>query len=83
MGTPMYVSLDYKQYKALEEQFAKGCGPLESFHRTEDRRFYHKAIRFRIGDLEFEITGPMVMAPKGQTMMEAAGLAHSQEGSDH
>lgn len=63
MVTPVYVSLDYEQYKAFERQFEQGIGPLETTHSRDDERFYHKAIRFRIGDLTFEVTGPGVMAP--------------------
>lgn len=69
MGTPMYVSLDYDQYKEFEEQFSLGIGPLESSH-TSVEGYYHKAVRFRIGDLKFEITGPMVMAPKEMPAVE-------------
>lgn len=70
MTTPIYVNLNYRQYKAFEAQFADGCESLETSHRTEDERFYHKAIRFILGDLEFEVTGPMVMRPEGQAVTE-------------
>jgi hypothetical protein len=73
MGTPVYCALDYDQYKAFEAQFLNGVGPLETEHRTEDRRFYHKAIRFEVGDIKFEVTGPMVMAPRGQSAMVLEG----------
>lgn len=73
MGTPIYVNLSYRQYKEFERQFARGCSPLESSHNTMDERYYHKAIRFSLGELEFEVTGPMVMAPRGQGVMEAPG----------
>ena len=62
-GTPIYVSLNYEQYKKFEQQFAKGIGPLETSHTSMGERYYHKAVRFTLGDLQFEITGPMVMAP--------------------
>jgi hypothetical protein len=63
VATPIYVSLSYRQYKEFENQFRFGARPLESEHKTQDLRFYHKAIRFMVGDLEFEVTGPAVMAP--------------------
>lgn len=64
MTTPIYVNLSYKQYKAFEAQFVKGIGPLESSHTSTDERYYHKAVRFELGDLEFEVTGPAVQAPR-------------------
>lgn len=68
MTTPVYVNLDYEQYKAFERQFEQGCGPLETTHSRDDARFYHKAIRFVMGDLTFEVTGPGVMAPEMPAM---------------
>lgn len=79
MGTPVYVSLDYEQYKRFEQQFRNGCANLETAHTSMDERYYHKAIRFEIGDLKFEVTGPMVMAPRGQTVMEPAARSQEQE----
>lgn len=83
MTTPIYVSLNYKQYKEFEEQFKGGCGPLETLHCTEDQRFYHKAIQFAVGDLMFEVTGPMVMGPQDQAALmdtpESYGVDPDQE----
>ena len=97
MPTPIYVNLTYHQYKKFEEQFKRGIGPLESSHTSMDERYYHKAVRFTLGDLEFEVTGPAVQAPRrvcplcdqpsldGEAHQECADreTARSEQGDRH
>lgn len=59
--TDLYVRLDYRQYKHLEDQ-------LERFHELETshtsvKGYYHKAFRLEVGDVTFEFQGPMVKQP--------------------
>jgi hypothetical protein len=58
----LYLSLNYAQYKKLEEQL-RDWQNIERTHTTVDQRFYHKALRLDMGDLVLEIQGPRVMAP--------------------
>jgi len=58
----LYMSLNYKQYKSLEEQLAR-FKDIETTHESMDRRFYHKAFRLDLGEITFEFQGPRVMAP--------------------
>lgn len=59
--TDLYVRLDYRQYKHLEEQL-RNWEKVETSHTTVDG-FYHKALRLDIGDLTLEIQGPAVKEP--------------------
>ncbi len=58
----LYLSLNYNQYKKLEEQL-RDWQNIETTHTTVDERFYHKALRLDMGDIVLEIQGPRVMAP--------------------
>lgn len=58
----VYIGLDYDEYKALEDQLRR-WDQIETTHTTTDMRFYHKALRLKIGDTMFEFQGPLVMAP--------------------
>ena len=58
----LYLSVDYNQYKKLEEQL-RHWEEIETTHTTMDERFYHKALRLDMGDIVLEIQGPRVMAP--------------------
>jgi hypothetical protein len=60
--TDIYLSLDYRAYKHLEDQLRRWDG-IETSHTTVDG-FYHKALRLEIGDVTLEIQGPAVKAPK-------------------
>lgn len=57
----LYVRLDYKQYKSLEEQLSR-FEELETSHTSVDG-FYHKAFRLDLGDVTFEFQGPAVKEP--------------------
>ena len=59
--TDIYLSLNYRQYKHLEDQLRAWDG-IETSHTTVDG-FYHKALRLEIGDVTLEIQGPAVKAP--------------------
>ena len=54
--TVQYMHLDYEAYKSLEGQMRAF---EETTHKTEGG-FYHKSIRFKIGDLIVEYHGPLV-----------------------
>lgn len=52
-----YIHLDYEAYKSLEQQIGHY---QETTHKTVTG-FYHKSIRFRLGDdLVIEFHGPLV-----------------------
>jgi hypothetical protein len=57
--TDMYLQLDYRGYKHLEQQLLLWA-EIESTHVSMDQRYYHKALRLEIGDLTLEIQGPAV-----------------------
>jgi hypothetical protein len=57
--TDIYLRLDYRQYKTLEEQL-RSWEKLETTHTTVDGRYYHKALRLEMGDVTLEIQGPAV-----------------------
>jgi hypothetical protein len=59
--TDVYLRLDYRQYKAVEDQLRK-WDEIETSHTSVDG-FYHKALRLDIGDITLEIQGPAVKAP--------------------
>lgn len=59
--TDLYLRLDYRQYKHLEEQL-RNWEKVETSHTTVDG-YYHKALRLDIGDLTLEIQGPAVKEP--------------------
>ena len=59
--TDLYVRLDYRQYKHLEDQLQR-FRELESSH-TSVSGYYHKAFRLEVGDVTFEFQGPMVKQP--------------------
>lgn len=59
--TDVYLRLDYRQYKHLEEQL-RSWERVETTHTTVDG-YYHKALRLDIGDLTLEIQGPAVKEP--------------------
>ncbi len=59
--TDLYLRLDYRQYKALEEQL-RNWESIETSHTTVDG-YYHKALRLDIGDLTLEVQGPAVKEP--------------------
>lgn len=59
--TDIYLRLDYRQYKHLEEQL-RNWETIETSHTTVDG-FYHKALRLDIGNLTLEIQGPAVREP--------------------
>lgn len=58
----IYLSLDYDEYKELEQQL-RTWEDIETTHTTT-AGFYHKALRLKIGDVLFEFQGPLVKAPK-------------------
>jgi len=58
----LYMSLDYRQYKALEKQLGR-FKELETTHESMDKRFYHRAFRLDLGEIVLEFQGPRVMAP--------------------
>jgi hypothetical protein len=56
----MYVRLSYDEYKDFERQM-EAFKELETTHTTMgDRRFYHKAFRFKLPITSFEVHGPSV-----------------------
>lgn len=59
--TDVYLRLDYRAYKKLEEQL-RNWDQIETAHTTVDG-YYHKALRLDIGDLTLEIQGPAVKEP--------------------
>jgi len=59
--TDIYLRLDYKQYKALEDQLRKWA-EIETVHTSVDG-YYHKALRLDIGEICLEIQGPAVKSP--------------------
>lgn len=59
--TDLYLRLDYRQYKHLEDQL-RTWEKIETSHTSVDG-FYHKALRLDIGDLCLEIQGPAVKGP--------------------
>jgi hypothetical protein len=59
--TDVYLRLDYKQYKALEQQLRE-WESVETTHISVDG-YYHKALRLDIGDVCLEVQGPAVKAP--------------------
>ena len=75
----LYLSLNYNQYKQLEEQL-RNWESIETTHMTMDERFYHKALRLDMGDIVLEIQGPRVMAPP---IVEEDILIEPIEPTDH
>lgn len=62
--TVQYISLEYEEYKGLEEQMRAFT---ETTH-TSTGGFYHKSIRLRINsDLIMEFHGPLVHAAEQTT----------------
>lgn len=59
--TDIYLRLDYRTYKALEDQM-KRYPECETVHTSVDG-YYHKAIRLDVGGLVFEFQGPAVKEP--------------------
>ena len=59
--TDLYLRLDYRQYKRLEDQLRR-WQDVETTHTTVDG-YYHKALRLDIGDLTLEVQGPAVKEP--------------------
>lgn len=59
--TDLYLRLDYRQYKALEDQL-RNWKKVETAHTSVDG-YYHKALRLDIGDVTLEIQGPAVREP--------------------
>ena len=59
--TDLYIRLDYRQYKHLEDQLQR-FQELETSH-TSVQGYYHKAFRLEVGDVTFEFQGPMVKQP--------------------
>jgi hypothetical protein len=59
--TDVYLALDYRAYKHLEDQL-RDWERIETSH-TSVNGYYHKALRLEIGDLTLEIQGPAVKAP--------------------
>ena len=61
MATDIYVRLTYEEYKLLEREL-KDFSNLETTHESGslDSKFYHKSIRLHIGEIIFEIHGPLV-----------------------
>lgn len=61
MATEIYVRLTYDQYKRLEEQL-RDFAALETTHESGnmDKKFYHKSLRFDLGDITVEAHGPLV-----------------------
>lgn len=57
----MYLRLDYRQYKRLEDQL-RNWEKVETTHTSVDG-YYHKALRLDIGNLTLEIQGPAVKEP--------------------
>ena len=70
--TDMYLRLDYRQYKALEEQL-RSWEKTETVHTSVDG-YYHKALRLDIGDLTLEIQGPAVREPVRDTAEDGDGI---------
>lgn len=59
--TDVYLRLDYRQYKHLEQQL-RNWENIETSHTSVDG-FYHKALRLEIGSITLEIQGPAVKQP--------------------
>jgi hypothetical protein len=59
--TDLYLRLDYRQYKNLEQQLTNWAA-IETTHTSVDG-YYHKALRLEIGDITLEIQGPAVKEP--------------------
>lgn len=59
MAQDMYLYLDHSAYKVFENQL-KDYQSLETTHMTEDKRYYHKSFRLRLGELTLEVMGPSV-----------------------
>jgi hypothetical protein len=59
--TDLYLRLDYRQYKHLEQQL-RDWDKIETSHTSVDG-YYHKALRLDIGEITLEIQGPAVRAP--------------------
>ena len=57
-ATDLYVTLNYEQYKAFEEQ----CKSFAETVHGEGTEWYHKSMRIRVGHITFEIHGPNVKA---------------------
>ena len=55
-----YVRLSYEEYKRFEADLDNPN--REKQHNTEDKQYYHKSIRLRLGDSWLEIHGPVVKA---------------------
>lgn len=62
--TDVYISLDYRGYKHLEDQLRQ-WSTIETAHTSVDG-FYHKALRIEVGEITFEFQGPAVKAPQRQ-----------------
>lgn len=60
-GTDVYLRLDYRGYKHLEEQL-RNFEDLETVHTSVDG-YYHKALRVEVGYITFEFQGPAVKEP--------------------
>lgn len=59
--TDIYMRLDYRAYKHLEDQLRR-FEELETVHTTVSG-YYHKALRIEVGDVTFEFQGPAVKEP--------------------
>lgn len=57
----IYIRLGYDDYKSVERQM-RDFDSIETAHTSVDG-YYHKAIRLRIGDVTFELQGPLVKEP--------------------
>lgn len=54
----IYIRLGYREYKEVERQMREF---KETSHTSVDG-YYHKSIRIKVGDVEFEFHGPLVKA---------------------
>jgi hypothetical protein len=59
--TDIYLALDYRAYKHLEDQLRR-WETIETHHTSVDG-YYHKALRLELGDLTLEVQGPAVKQP--------------------
>jgi hypothetical protein len=60
--TDVYISLGHDDYKHFEDQMRR-FEELETTHTTSNEGFYHKAFRILVGEITFEIQGPLVKKP--------------------
>ena len=72
----IYINVGYDEYKRFEEQ----CKAFIETTHGEGTEWYHKAMRFNLGDITFEVHGPNVKArvtidPSDENPAEPATLA--------